>query len=272
MKKGKKLNRLVLDLILCVLGMLAGSVTVHASYSVNIPVNKTITSLDFNGDGKKDKFKAYNYDRMEGKITFALNGKKKSIFVARGTAINYCKFSNKQIYLFVYMHLFGGGEMTVYRYKGNALKEVKSFPSIFDRTIFDHVKGDYVYLKESPYHLNNISGLSPREGSTGISFIFRYKLNRQDRKFSLSSRYGTPEENNHMYYTGKRFTTSSSPKKIDKKGFTLSPNTWVTLKRVYVKPYKRNGYTFYEYYLQIEQNGKTGWYKPNSSRTFSVSK
>ena len=159
----------------------------------------------------------------------------------------------------------------VYRYKGNQLKQVNASLGVFDSKGFDHVKGDYIYLCEGPYHQFNIAGLSEESGSFGnTEFIFKYKLNRSKKKFKLASRYGTPKGDYHLLYTGTPFTTSNDPVKQNKKGLKVHKYDWVKLCRIYKKPYKANGYTYYKNYLQIERNGKKGWFQPSTSRTFTV--
>lgn len=267
--KGKLATPLLFFILIVLL-----SVPAYASTTKTLKQGKTYKSLDFNGDGKKDSFK-YKYDGRyganSGKATITLNGRSQKIFAARGLAVNYYKYSRKQIYLFIYTHQYGGGTMMVYRYKGNKLVKVNRSLAQMASPSFHHASGKYVYLEESPYHQNQIASLKEAEIGSEYgyitSFLVKYKLNTKKRKISLASRYADTLKPYPLIFAGTTFTTSSSPTSINSRGLVLHNGDYVELVQAYFK--KTSGsYPHYKLYLKVRSNNQSGWFESSTSVPF----
>lgn len=266
-------KKLVIVLFLFILVALL-SVPVYSSTTKALKQGKTYKSLDFNGDGKKDSFK-YKYDGKYGvnggKATFTFNGHSQKIFVARGLTVNYMKYSKKQIYLFIYMHQYGGGTMMVYRYKGNKLVKVNGSIAQMASPSFHHTSGKYVYIKESPYHQDHIASLKEAEIGSEYgyitSFLVKYQLNTKKRNFSLASRYADTLKPYPLKYVGDIYATSSNPISIDSNGLVLHYGDNVELVQAYFKKIVGT-YPYYKLYLKVRSNNQSGWFESSTNVPF----
>ena len=249
--------------------ILITSTPIYASTSMELKQDEKYTSLDFNGDGKKDTF-SYTYNRDDGgNASLTLNGHTQKVFVARGTQINYYMYSKTHIYLFIYMHLYGGGELHVYRYAGNKLKKVNGDIGILGPSHFDHADEKYVFVESHPYRQSNIASFKNYENNERTSFLFKYKLDTKNKKFTLATKYGTPVKKYNMTYKGKKFKTSDSAKSHNEKGLTLKNGMKVKLTKIYIIPETNsNGYKYYKCRFRIDCNGKYGWFDSSVDRPF----
>ena len=268
---GINIMKLRIILIITIV-ILITSTPIYASTSISMELkqDEKYTSLDFNGDGKKDTFSYTYYRDGAGYAEFTLNGHKQKVEVARGTQINYYKYSKTQIYLFIYMHLYGGGELHVYRYDGNKLKKANGNIGIMGSSYFDHADGKYVYVESRPYHQDHISSFKNYDYNNELTtFLFKYKLNEKKKKFVLATKYGTPVKKYNMTYKGKTFKTSDSAKSNNTKGLTLKNGMKVKLTKIYIIPETNSyGYKYYRYRFRVDCNGKYGWFDNSMDRPF----
>ena len=109
---------------LLLLTVCGSCVVANAATVKTLTTEKTYKTLDLNGDGRKDTFQIWGYDQQSGNVKFTLNGKTTEVFVARGIGCTYYKYNNANEYLLVYMHQFGGGTLSAYRYVNGTLKRV----------------------------------------------------------------------------------------------------------------------------------------------------
>ena len=239
--------------------------------------DKTYSSYDFNGDGKADKFKVSFNGTENGYINIYLNGKKNTIFIARGCLLYYYKYSKKNEFLLVERSLYGGHEILVYKFSGNKIKEVQELKtSCFSAPNIGSAKGKKLTIKLSPYHMNQIKCLKnyTLPNYECVSFNKIYKIDTSAHKFKSSSNYIKPVKNYPLYYYGSgTYATSSDSLKDNGKGVKLEYGKKYTLKQARIVPYTQNGYDMdYARFQVADSNGNTGWFDSREELNFYYSK
>ena len=258
-----RLIRGILLLAASVTLMSGAAVTVRAATVKELKEN-VYTDLDFNGDGKKDRFVIGKRDQQTGELPLTLNGKTTKVFVARGYQIHYYKYNNANTFLLVYTQQYGGGYVSAYRYSGTKLVR-KTVMAHLERNSFKKASGKYIYIATSPYRQSNLASFRDLVLSNGriTTFWMKYRLDTKNHRFVLSSRYAAAGGTYYVTYKGASFKTSTTPVKINKKGLVLTKGKRYKLTRMY-KGKGRNP----KYYFKVMSGKKYGWFASSASVPF----
>lgn len=227
-----------------------------------LKVNKTYTSYDITGDGKKDTIKI-TPQKVKGEYTslvISVNGKKTTVkghYYSVTTKL--ITLSNGKKYLWVRGQSDNNDDpfQALYKYSSGKMKKALDFSSKIKNfgkhpgTIVTKVSGNKIYVEQFL--------MSAPLGSVGFNYTYEYKSGSFSRTSStasikyvscLNGGYGTLKKSKILY------TSSSCTKKYK----TLAKSTKVKPLKIYM-----NGTTISVYVKT--KSGSTGWLK--CSRSFS---
>ena len=247
----------------------SGAVSVSAAAKLVLLKNeKTYTSYDVTGNGKKDKLR---YSAKLGRIY--VNGKAQKLFAGvtdpgRVRVFYYSLNRSNTFILVEYAKSTATKISNGYRYSGGKFKKACEPMGAYTSCRIGRLSGNNLILYTSP---SSGAATLSFTGISGKPFEYEetYKINTTKHTVVRASNYAKLRSAKSYYFiTKKSIKLSSSGKTLNTSGPTLEYGQKVSLGRVffsYTGVDAKSGTKIYE----LKFGGKTGWMKETSGRKFS---
>lgn len=273
MDKTRSLNSYVFKILLVAAAVFflcfSGAVSVSAAAKLVLLKNeKTYTSYDVTGNGKKDKLR---YSAKLGRIY--VNGKAQKLFAGvtdpgRVRVFYYSLNRSNTFILVEYAKSTATKISNGYRYSGGKFKKACEPMGAYTSCRIGRLSGNNLILYTSP---SSGAATLSFTGISGKPFEYEetYKINTTKHTVVRASNYAKIRSAKSYYFiTNKSIKLSSSGKTLNTSGPTLEYGQKVSLGRVffsYTGNDAKSGTKIYE----LKFGGKIGWMKETSGRKFS---
>lgn len=263
---GRALVRRAILAVLLLLALLAAApLCAHANPAmVKLELNRTTTSYDITGDGKKDtlRISGIPVPDIDGyrRLTVYVNGKQ--VFCDAGSysyfytfEASLCTLANGKPFLYLYNPLDNGDATVcgIYQYKGGKLRRVFDFNTFYQPGSHQNgtavrVSGNRLIVRERV--------MSHALGNIEADFTLKYK----NGTLTLASRTGTMHKiymmgNPQPSYPKLRYSVDLyTSQTSSRRAGTLQKGTPVKITKVYVGPK-------FVRFLLTTRSGKRGWYQ-----------
>lgn len=233
--------------------------------------NKTYTQYDVTGDGKKDTFKYIVYPRDSkqwGYTRLYLNGKKtNNIFTAKGcSGVYLCSFSKKDVFLLPNFGVYGGCEVSVYKYTEGKFKSLFSGSAFFNDSSYigasrfqtKKLANNLLIVNHAlqrPWHIKN--ALTFKHAYRTLSWDMKYKATKG--KICLSSNIATVV-GTETFTALSTFKTSSRTPSNKYDSFQVKKGDKVKLTKIYFPGSRKKAW------YRIKKGAKYGWFEDSSKR------
>ncbi len=271
--KTRSLNSYVFKILLVAAAVFflcfSGAVSVSAAAKLVLLKNeKTYTSYDLTGNGKKDKLR---YSAKLGRIY--VNGKAQKLFAGVSdpgrVRVFYYSLNRSNTFILVeYAKSTATKISNGYRYSGGKFKKACEPMGAYTSCRIGRLSGNNLILYTSP---SSGAATLSFTGISGKPFEYEetYKINTTKHTVVRASNYAKIRSAKSYYFiTNKSIKLSSSGKTLNTSGPTLEYGQKVSLGRVFFS-YSGNDAKSGTKIYELKFGGKTGWMKETSGRKFS---